>query len=191
MTSTQFKDRHEKIWDLKINLGKALRVDRSDFTVITKTPILLSKFTHEHIVEILTDTALMFAVIGILVRDQAKENLNIESTAENFDELFTEGIDGSCIEPARTAFVDALGDFFPTAKTALSTFLLKIREYQGKTQAKLGDLLPLMDKKIDQQIQKEYQKILDELQRDDQNGTSSPSLPLQRSVTGDPSPSES
>jgi hypothetical protein len=192
MTTTQFKDRNGKIWDLKLTLGKALRVDRADFSALTKTPILLSRFNHDHIVEILTDTALMFAVIGVIVRDQAKENLGLENPSDEiFDAAFTDSIDGDCIEPTRAAFVVELGNFFPQARTALSTFLQKINEYQKKIAEKMTTLLPMMDRKIEQQINQEYQKIVGELQADSQNGTSSHSQPSQELPIGNLTPSDS
>lgn len=185
MTDLQFKDRFGKIWDLKLDLGKTLLVDASDFESVTKSPIILSRYDKDTVVEMLTDTPVMFAVIGVIVRDQFASNLKEKLPASDpplagdelestYQGLFVSSIDGSVIEPARDALVNALKDFFPAATTALSIFLLKIREYQKNVSERLTtEILPLLNPKINQIIDKEFEGLKKRLEET--------SLPLSQS----------
>ncbi|HEV2174581.1 MAG TPA: hypothetical protein VGR71_13485, partial [Nitrospira sp.] len=105
MTDLQFKDRFGKIWDLKLDLGKTLLVDASDFESVTKSPIILSRYDKDTVVEMLTDTPVMFAVIGVIVRDQFASNLKEKLPASDpplagdelestYQGLFVSSIDG-------------------------------------------------------------------------------------------------
>lgn len=182
MKPTQFKDRNGKTWDCAINLGKALQVDRSDFTLFTSERITLSRYDQDALKVMLTDNAVLFAIIGVLVRDQCKENFDFEivdeTTEDKFQQEFVKSIDGSCMETARNAFGEALGDFFPAAKTALSTFLGKIDAYREKVSMRLNsEIMPLVDQQMDQVLDEEISRLKKKL-RESPNGISSPSLPF-------------
>ena len=169
MKPTEFKDAHGKSWDCKINLGKALQVDRSDFTALTPEKIILSRYDQDALKVMITDTAVLFAVIGVLVHDQCEENLNFKILSsddeDKFQTEFTRSIDGPCIERARTAFVEALQDFFPAAKTVLSTFLKKLENIQAKASMRLeNEIYPLMDQELDNLLDDEISKIKEKMQ---------------------------
>lgn len=181
MKPTQFIDRNQKSWDVKFTLGTAMLVDRSDFTALTDQKIILSRFDQDAIQIIVTDTAVLFAVIGIIVRGQCKENFEFEITNEeqedSFQKKFVDSIDGSCIETARQAFVEALSDFFPAAKTVLSTFLKNVDRQRERVSSRLEkEVLPMMDQMMDNLLDEEMQKLKDKL-REKVKETSSPSLP--------------
>ena len=162
MTNTHFQDSSQRIWDVKLNLGKTMLVDRSDFKQYTDETIVLSKYDKDTIFQILTDTPLLFAVIGVIVRDQSKRVLEIDpdQDEQKFQETFASAIDGSVIDPARKAFVEALGDFFPAAKTVLLSSLQKVKEYENKVSERLQtEIMPLMDLKADQTINEAIEEL--------------------------------
>lgn len=163
VTPTQFKDKNGKIWDLKLTLGKTLTVDRSDFKIYTDQTVYLTRFNGDVIQLVLTDNALMFAVIGVIVFDQCQENFGEKLDDESFQKKFADSIDGGCIEPAREAFVEALSDFFPAVKTGLSSFLKRIREFQKKVSDRLPSLDPKIDQVMDETINREFSKAEDRL----------------------------
>lgn len=170
MKPTQFKDRHDKTWDININLGSAMLVDRSDFTNFTSDKIILSRYDQDSLSTIFTNNAVQFAVIGILVRNQCKENFDFEITndkdEERYQQAFVESIDGPCMESARNALVEAVANFFPAAKTVLSTFLQKMDGYREKVSERLKtEILPMMDSQVDQMIDQEMAKLKESLQK--------------------------
>lgn len=181
--STKFNDSAGNQWDCKINLGKALLVDRSDFKQYTSEKLVLSRFDRPSIELMLLDQSVMFAVIGVLVRDQAKDRLKIDpdlspEAEEKFQQAFASNIDGSTIQPAQLAFVEALQDFFPAARTVLSEFLTKIELYRSKIHSRLTEkIYPLLDRRVDDLIQAEIDNLEKSL-----NVTSSP-LPPQSEST--------
>jgi hypothetical protein len=170
MDTRCFKDRFGKVWDLKLDLGTALMIDRSDFTIYTSHPVVLSRYDKDVITDILTNTPLLFAVIGVIVRDQFRDNLasrvNLDEATdkaaveEAYQTAFVKSIDGSCLESARTAFVEALVDFFPAAKTVLCTFLQKIEEWETKMSSRLKtEVLPMLDARVDQMMDEEILRL--------------------------------
>lgn len=168
MSPTCFRDRHLKEWDLRLTLAKAIQIDRSDFTAYTKTPIIVTRFSQEAVAEILTDTALMFAVIGVIVRDQARSNLHIDpienpTDEEKFQTAFADSIDGSCIDEARDALIEALGDFSRAAKTALSSFGMTLKKFNQKATSRLSEIQPLMEEKMNRELDKEIERLKTDL----------------------------
>lgn len=169
MKPTQFKDINGKTWDCKINLGKTLLIDRSDFTVFTDQPIILSRYDQDSLKIIFTNPAVMFAVIGILVRNDCKDNFEFEIKTDEDEELFQQkfvaSIEGPIMEPARNALMEAISDFFPAAKIVLSTFLMKLDEFSEKASKRLTtEILPMLDQEMDSLLDDEINSLKKKLQ---------------------------
>src|SRR5262245_45486225 len=123
-----FVDKNNKTWNLALDLGKVQEIDNADYSEITDQKVCLIKGDPTEVPAILTNTALMFAVIWVIVQDQIVQNLGMshpktEEDQQKAQNKFAKGIGGKQIEDARTALVEALSDFFPAAKTALLSLM--------------------------------------------------------------------
>ena len=168
-----FTDAKDRTWNVELDLLKVQQIDSSDYSLITKTQILLSSFDKQVIAEVLSNTSLMFAVIWTIVRDQAEKNgiSPKETDLEEDDQQheFMSGIKGDTIEKARIAFLESLGDFFRDHQTALSMLSRKLTEMKEK----MVEKAPRLEKMIDQLTDQEFDRMLDEAQKriDERAGT--------------------
>lgn len=192
MTPFQFRDRLDRVWDVKLNLAKTMRVDRSDFANYTQTRVVLSRYDKDTVVLVLTDTALLFAVIGVICWDQIQEQFKkkleeipeaerpkADALTEWYQSEFADGIGGETIEPARAAFVEALQDFFPAAKTVLSTSLQKVRQYESEMVERLEkEVLPRVDQEVKKLMDEEIATLLTRLGQRSSVSSVSSDLPV-------------
>lgn len=72
MPETTFKDSVGRVWDVTLNLGAARRVDKSDFSLLTKEPFSIINAKKETFASLLSNPSLLFAIIWAVVQPQAK-----------------------------------------------------------------------------------------------------------------------
>lgn len=73
MSDTTFKDSTGRVWDVALNLGAARRVDKSDFSLLTKEPFSIIGAKKETFANLLSNPSLAFAIIWAIVQPQAKK----------------------------------------------------------------------------------------------------------------------
>jgi hypothetical protein len=148
MDKTTFKDLEGKVWDCRLTLAGAMRIDKSDFEQIApdmpKFSILNPSKTLFN--ELLVRQPVFFACIFAVCLPQVKANLGIDLDTEpermgEAQKAFMERLDGTVIEEARDAFWGTLADFFPEKRTALSMLMQKWKEGRdilGKEMTAMG-----------------------------------------------------
>lgn len=124
----KFTDRHSNEWDVTITLNEAWRVDKAEFDGVTDVDICFTRPNEDMLPELIGNSQLMFAVMWYVIEPQADEReLNYEQ--------FCSGIDGSCIWEAHMAFMEALQDFFPDARTVLLPLTTLLKKKLAESEA--------------------------------------------------------
>ncbi|HBJ34223.1 MAG TPA: hypothetical protein DDZ51_05545 [Planctomycetaceae bacterium] len=136
---SHFTDTENRRWNLSINVGTVKRVrelTNIDLLAILDRPQMLN--------DLAGDPVRFVDVLFVIIKPQA-DSLDVS------DEQFGEALDGSAIESATDAFLEALVDFFPGARKAtLQKVLSRAKETNAKAEAKLNQALS--DGTIDQAI---------------------------------------
>jgi len=136
---SHFTDTANRRWNLSINVGTVKRVRELtdvDLLAILDRPQMLN--------ELAGDPVRFVDVLFVIIKPQA-DSLDVT------DEQFGETLDGSAIEAATDAFLEALVDFFPGARKAtLQKVLRRAKENSDKAEAMLTQALA--DGTIDQAI---------------------------------------
>ena len=86
---------------------------------------------------------------------------------------FVSGVNGSVIEAARTAMIEALGDFFPEQRTALLALANQIKVMGRKVGEKLTEALPMLEEVLDEELTEnleEAKKVFRQKIREGRNG---------------------
>jgi hypothetical protein len=125
-----FNDRMGRTWDVTLTMAGATRIDRSDFTEVTKVKDFSFLQPDKTLfTEIMANSRLRTAMIWAIVQPQVEQRLGINPASQpaEAESLFLESLDGPCLQEAKRAFMEAMGDFFPEHKTVLSTL---IRQWQ-------------------------------------------------------------
>jgi len=146
-----FKDNTGFEWDVSITMFKAMQVDKADFTMWTKLPVVSLKPSEELIVELQTNSTLLMCFIWVLVQSQAKEK-------EIDEEEFMNRIDGKVIHNAKEVFWSSYSDFYQEQGIYLKKWLEQIKRaetkvWEGLEKKILPDFQKMVDKKIDQEIE--------------------------------------
>jgi len=76
---------------------------------------------------------------------------------------FVSGINGPTIEAGRTAFLEALGEFFPDLRTVLSFLTENQKMMVSKVGARLEKTSPLLERLLDEELDKAVAKLQEEL----------------------------
>ena len=136
---SHFTDTANRRWNLAINVGTVKRVRELtdvDLLAILDRPQMLS--------DLAGDPVRFVDVLFVVVKPQADQ-------MQITDEQFGEALDGSSIEAATDAFLEALVDFFPGARRAtLQKVLGRAKEVSAQAEATLTRALT--DGTIDQAI---------------------------------------
>ncbi len=136
---SHFTDTANRRWNLAINVGTVKRVRELtdvDLLAILDRPQMLS--------DLAGDPVRFVDVLFVVVKPQADQ-------MQLTDEQFGEALDGSSIEAATDAFLEALVDFFPGARRAtLQKVLGRAKEVSAQAEATLTRALT--DGTIDQAI---------------------------------------
>jgi hypothetical protein len=176
----------------------ARRIDKSDFKDFHDKEWSVLEPEKEIIGKLLSKPAFLFAVIWAMVQDQAEKKFedyrlladNREpgdtfpispKDAEAAELEFVSGVNGPTIDAARSAFMEALSDFFPDQRTGLSALLTQYKtmtEKAGKLMEKSVPLLnELLDQELDQQVEILKERLKEELGK--KHGETSTPLPVQ------------
>lgn len=156
-----FTNSKHQTYNLELDLFKVQQVDKADFSDITSTKFTLANFNKEAISLLLSNTSLLFAVIWVIVQDQVEEQHAagsvLTSPKENPEAAqaeFVSGVNGRVIEEARTAFVEALSDFFQDHQNALSMLVRKLQEMRILMGKKIQEADPLLNQLMEQELDK-------------------------------------
>lgn len=163
-----FKDNKNREWSIEITLGLAEEVDHSDFSTLTENKISILEPGKELFRALALDAKVTFAVIWVLVRDQAKEHFGIdpEESKENeakCQKLFAKSIGGSTIDAGRKALFEALSDFFPERRIALSEYLNQIQGMRDAVEKETKDVAPLLTDYVTKKITERSKKLKEAL----------------------------
>lgn len=138
-----FTDTANRRWDLTLSIATVKRVRNLtgvDILAMLDRPQLLS--------DLAADPVAFVDVLYVIVKPQA-------DTAGVTDESFGESLDGTSIESATDAFLEALVDFFPGARRAtLRRVLAKTMEHKARAEATLKTALDdgTIDRAIDESL---------------------------------------
>jgi hypothetical protein len=76
---------------------------------------------------------------------------------------FVSGISGPVVKEARAAFVEALANFFPQHRTALSTLMRQVERTTNKINQKIEETEPELEKLMDQEMEKGIRSLREKL----------------------------
>ncbi len=174
--STIFTDRKGRSWDVALDLLKASRIDKSDFKEYWDKEFSILDLDKLLIQKLLNDPAFLFALIWVVVQDQLPDSFPKEQDAAQAE--FVSGVNGPTIEAARSAFLEALADFFPDQRTVLSILKDQNTTLHQKAATKLLETVPLLNDLLDEEFNERVTALMEELKtRDKTLGvTSMPSL---------------
>lgn len=156
---TEWRDRRERLWDMEMNLGIALSIDRSDFKEQTPLEFSILELGKELQGELVRNRALLVALGWVVCRRQAIEKFkkgdfpvdpNIDEESAQY--AFMEAMNGDTFLKFREAFWRGLIDFFPERRTSLETMRQKIQEMERKIEAEVATIMPEMDRVVDATI---------------------------------------
>lgn len=177
MSTKQYTDRKGRTWDLSLDLLTCERINASDFSALPDPPGPFSIYNHDKIIigRLITDARFMFALIWAIVQPQVKEKYQTwqagkpEGDGDHFPidpkdaeaaELeFISGVNGSTIVAARNALFEALYDFFPEQKTALSLLMKQLQKAQEKVASKLAEVEPILDQMMDLDLEEGIDRL--------------------------------
>lgn len=173
-----YTDKKGRTWDLSIDFAVCRRVDAFDKTAVIKESFSLLAPDKTLLHRILyTDRAALFALIWAIVVEQAQElhdKYNPDpngyqpfpspkESPEAAELEFVSGVNGPVIEAARIALSEALGDFFPELRIALSTWATQTAEIQEKVAEKIKEVNPVVMQMVDEEFDKLIEKMKDRL----------------------------
>lgn len=177
--ATTFKDKKGREWDLALDLRIARIVDKSDFTEYWDRKFSILTLDPDLIKKLLTDGPFLFAIIWAMVQEQLPATFPPESEAAEAE--FVSGVNGPTIEAARTAMIEALGDFFPEQRTALFILRDQVKILGEKASQRLQEAVPLLNEMLDEEmdqrvatLREEFRKTL--AQRNGETSTPSPAI---------------
>jgi hypothetical protein len=170
-----FKDKKNREWQMELDLAVARRIDNSDFTEYYPKKFSIVSLEPPDIQAILQRPSLMFAIIWAWVQPQAVEmhktgTFPVDPADEEAAELeFVSGINAQAKADAQQAFLEAMADFFPELRTALSISSQQLRKLSDKVRSKVLETEPLLEKMVDddleamiQRLKADHQKTRDE-----------------------------
>ncbi len=159
-----FKDTRGIVWDVRLTLAGATRIDRTDFTELTDIEFTILNPDKAFFTGVLADTRVAFALIFCILEPQIKEQLNIDPVEERelAEMTFMDGIDGMALEGGRVALWKAVADFFPEQKTVL----LNLMEHTNRNMKRVQKQLGVMDKQMGEMMDQEVDQRLEEFQRE-------------------------
>ena len=164
-----FRDRLGREWDVTLTLASAQRIDRSDFTELTKMEVKILQPSKELFSELLTNKPLAMGVIWAIVHRQAEQ---MQPPVTDLD--FLEAIDGRAVTDALAAFWETLADFFPQAKTAISDMRALQIKAEEVAQAGLAKMSPAALREVERLTELAVTEFHRELESLTPGGKSSP-----------------
>lgn len=152
----EFKDTAGNVWNLKINLAVARRIDESDFGAITELKFSMLEPDQEFFALALGKASFSLALIWVIIQDQIPTS-NLKTNPDDFDALeleFIKNIDGDVLDSAKKALLSALADFCPDQRNALS-----ILQRQNEKAIHMANLeLSSKENQLEEMIKSEIQK---------------------------------
>lgn len=165
--STKFTDTAGNVWDTKLTLAAARRIDDADLTAVGITgDFSVLNPPREFFTKVLTDTSVMATLVFLTISPQAKAN-GLPDADENYEEAelaFAELLDGETIERMRAAFWRAVSGFFPKQKTVLLTLMRKYQDAQTKIAAGLNKMDGRIGEVIDAEVDRELAELSHKLE---------------------------
>lgn len=172
-----FRDKEGHVWDVSLDLGLVEDIDKADFSIYLpdeiipngedapirrkRTQLILLKGERTDITLIMSDTALLFAVIWVVVQEQLAGHGIVSSEQADEDtrqRQFVRLMNGTAAEEAREAFMESLGDFFPAARTALLKLWSMMKTSTDRMNSRLNNIdqeaMQVLDKKLDQAMER-------------------------------------
>lgn len=162
-----FEDRQGTVWDVTLTLAGATRIDRSDFTNLTDKEFKVMNPNKQLFMDILTETAVLFAMVWAVVRPQAPAKLNMEKkedeTDASFDERleaeFMDRLDGAAIHKGREVFWQSLAGFYPNHQAALLTLMEQFSKAERKISLAVKDMEATLEQALDAEINKGLKEV--------------------------------
>jgi len=159
LSEYSFMDTKGRIWNCKLTLAIAQKIDGTDFSEITDLEFVFLQPDEEFFKEIFTNVRLQFALIWVIVRDQNPE------VQDEFE--FTEALDGNSVTLGREALFESLSDFFLDQRNFLQ--LLKqqresLKRIMDEKMSKANNQVlekagPMMDDVLEKEIKKIEEKV--------------------------------
>lgn len=174
--SMKFPDRNGNVWDLKLTMRTALRIDGYNYDLYTKgQPFSILNIDKGTLEQLYTNSNLLFAIIYAIVEPTAKvffrsqvegsketsqtqtsnsDNTDSEeeSTTEDlYQQAFVDCLDGQSMLAAKKAFWRAIEDFFPGQGIGL--FIQKMERLVQRMDETMQELSPEIDEEIEAMLQ--------------------------------------
>lgn len=152
----KFQDCNGHEWDLKITVGTALTIDRSDYTTVTKmTDWTFLNPNREFLQEIFTNTPFAIALVWTIIQPQVQrlQPLGESATQDELENWFIDQLDGDSLELAKKTLYRSIADFFPGQRTVLSSLISKMERAQKLMEMEYQKADPLLDKLMEEEVQ--------------------------------------
>jgi len=167
-----FTDKKGRVWDLELDILTCRRVDASDFKLYYKPDFSIFSLSGDPLKHLVLQSSFTFAVIWAIVQPQAVEMFKAgkfptdpKANHEEAELEFVSGINAKAKMEANTAFLEALGDFFPELKTALSSLERQMRTLSEKIDLKAREVEPLLDEMLEADMDQGIKEIRSRLQK--------------------------
>lgn len=175
-----FKDTKEREWDLKINMGIAQVIDKSDFSSVTKLKFAFLQPDQEFFGEVFSNVQLQVAMAWAIVQPQLSKNFGVPSPIpqeklELLEYKFVEGLDGDSLQELKQALMESIADFFPEQRTVLLTLQTKFKKTMKMAELEFLAMDKVLDEAIEKEIKTAASEAVKKLRGED---TTEPSEPL-------------
>lgn len=171
-----FTDKKGRVWDLELDILTCRRVDASDFKEYYKPDFSIFSLAGDPLKNLVLKSPFTFAVIWAIIQPQAKEMFkktndhllfpfDPDANPAEAETEFVSGINATAKTEANAAFLEALGDFFPELKTALSSLSRQMRNLSEKIEEKAKEVEPMLDQMLQADMDEGIREIRQRLQK--------------------------
>lgn len=171
-----FTDKKGRTWDCSFDLAVGARIDKSDFSNYQKPGdphfTILQPDQRQLQRLVMSDAPFLFAVIWIIVQEQAEHLYKLGSfpispkeDQEAAQIEFASAVNGPTIQAARKAFGEAIVDFFPELRIALSTWVSQAAMVMEKVEQKMREMDPVLEQMVEQEMETGFQRLRTDLEK--------------------------
>jgi hypothetical protein len=165
---TEFTDLQGTVWEARVTIASARRVDSVDYSALTKEKFSLLRpddGLQGFFGEILTNTAFMFAVLYDLMITQVVEKLEKDPYTDRVasEMEFAERMGGEQVLSARKALWRGLEDFFQDQRTVLQGLWTSYESGLQQVQQDIQELEPEVRELLQAKMKKSVQDLRKEL----------------------------
>jgi len=165
-----FRDTEGKVWDLKITLGKAKKIEASDYSLVSSIKFCFIQPDRGFFAEVYSNIQFAMALAWTLVQDQVEANYGVTPQEMQSEEAFSSAelqfinsLDGPVLQKAKEKLLESLADFFPDQRTVLLTLENKVKKARKLVETEIKSVEPYLDQMIEKEIKEGAKLALEEM----------------------------